>query len=59
MNDMYICSICGNPIVGKVRTSQPVRRGICCQKCFLEIVKPRFDYFMKLVITGELDDDCE
>jgi DNA-directed RNA polymerase subunit RPC12/RpoP len=56
---MYICSICGNPIVGKVRTSQPVRRGICCQKCFLEIVKPRFDYFMKLVLTGELDDDCE
>lgn len=54
--DYITCSICGKQIEGKHYTSVPVSNGRCCPQCFKEVVKPRVDYFFKVLNTGEYDD---
>lgn len=54
--DYITCSICGKQIEGKHYTSVPVSNGRCCPQCFKEVVKPRVNYFFKVLNTGEYDD---
>lgn len=54
--DYIRCSICGKQIDGELHVSLPVSNGPCCTQCYKEVVKPRVDYFFKVLNTGEYDD---
>ena len=50
MEKQIICSICGEVISGKCYSSEPVvTKGICCEKCRNEVVRPRVKFFLDAV----------
>ena len=59
MEKGFVCSVCGKHTIGYGNCSEPVKRGMCCEKCKKEIVIPRVTAFLNAVF--ELDNviDCE
>lgn len=35
-----ICSLCGNEIIGKKHSANPIKRGQCCEKCNTKVILP-------------------
>lgn len=55
MEKQIICSICGEVISGDYYSSEPVvTKGICCERCRNEVVKPRIKLFLDAVFESEL-----
>ena len=55
MDNKNICSICGCIISGRPHSSQPVKKGISCDKCFNDVVKPRIEYLIKAIKLGVIE----
>lgn len=50
MENLFVCSICRSIVWGKCYSSEPVvTKGICCEKCRNEVVKPRVKFFLDAV----------
>ena len=54
--DYLYCSICGKQISGTLHTSQPIRKGLCCDSCFKEHVKPRMDFLFSELNRVNVDE---
>ena len=59
MEKGFICSVCGEYTVGYGYCSEPVKRGVCCEKCKKEIVMPRVKEFLNAVFECDYVIDCE
>ena len=54
--DNLHCSICGDLICGDSHTSQPIKKGVCCESCFNEQVKTLVDFFFSELNRIKVDE---
>jgi len=43
--EIHVCCICGNKFSGYGNSVWPIKEGVCCDSCNVEVIKARIEKF--------------